>query len=96
MTSKPLARRKFIAISAAAAGLGLLPSNARTSAASPLLIEWAGLWLGSVASIRLYHQDRSAGEQLLRRALAEARRLETVFTLYRHDSLLCELNRSSA
>ncbi len=96
MTSKPLARRKFVAISAAAAGLGLLPWNARTSAASPLLIEWTGLWLGSVASIRLYHQDRSAGEQLLRRALAEARRLETVFTLYRHDSLLCELNRSSA
>jgi thiamine biosynthesis lipoprotein len=81
-------------ISAAAAGLAVGPYGAsRKSAAAPL-IEWRGLSLGSVATIRLHHPDEAAARRLIGQAVAEAQRLETVFSLYRDDSSLCELNRS--
>jgi thiamine biosynthesis lipoprotein len=92
MTSLPT-RRKFVTITAAAAGVGLLPFGASRSKEQPPLIEWQGVSLGSVATIRLYHPDREAGRRLIERVVAEARRLETIFTLYETDSVLCDLNR---
>jgi thiamine biosynthesis lipoprotein len=50
--------------------------------------------LGGIATIRLHHPDRAAGERLLERVVAEARRLEAIFSLYQAESVLCELNRS--
>jgi thiamine biosynthesis lipoprotein len=91
MTSS-LTRRKFVTITAAAAGLGLLQSGISRSKERALLIEWQGVSLGSVATIRLYHPDRTAGQNLIKRVIAEARRLETIFTLYEARSVLCELN----
>jgi len=89
-----LSRRKFIAISAAAGGAGLVPLGAPARAADAHLVEWTGLSLGSVATIRLHHPDKAAGEHLVRQAVDEARRLEAIFSLYREDSVLSELNRS--
>ncbi|AGK57513.1 ApbE family lipoprotein [Hyphomicrobium denitrificans 1NES1] len=86
-------RRKFVTITAAAAGVGLLPFGASRGKERPPLIEWRGVSLGSVAAIRLYHPDREAGQRLIERVVAEARRLETIFTLYETDSVLCDLNR---
>src|SRR5690606_13140937 len=57
------------------------------------LIEWQGVSLGGVATIRLHHPDRAAGQRLLDRVVAEARRLEMIFTLYDTGSVLCDLNR---
>jgi len=89
-----ISRRKFVAISAAAGGLSLLPSGMPTRAATADLVEWNGVMLGGLASLRLYHPDRLAGERILGQAIAEARRLEEIFSLYRPESPLCELNRS--
>ena len=55
-------RRKFLAISAAAAGMELVPFGAEKRAAAASLVEWRGLSLGSVATIRIHHSDRIAGE----------------------------------
>ena len=86
-------RRKFIAISAAAAGLSALPFGSRNKAAGAHLVEWRGTCLGAVATLRVHHPDESAARDLVRRSVAEAGRLEDVFSLYREDSALCQLNR---
>jgi thiamine biosynthesis lipoprotein len=88
-----LSRRKFLTITAAAAGLGLVPFRASRTSAAARLIEWRGLSLGSVATIRLHHPDESVARRLIEKAVAEAQWLETVFSLYRDDSSLSELNR---
>jgi thiamine biosynthesis lipoprotein len=92
MTSYP-SRRKFVTITAAAAGMGLLPFGATRAGDHATMVEWQGVSLGSVATIRLYHPDREAGRRLIERVVAEARRLEMIFTLYETDSVLCDLNR---
>jgi FAD:protein FMN transferase len=86
-------RRKFIAISAAAAGLSALPFGSHNKAAGAHLVEWHGTCLGAVATLRVQHPDESAARDLVRRAVAEADRLEDVFSLYREESALCQLNR---
>lgn len=88
-----LSRRKVIALSAAAGGAALVPFGAPRRAAAAPLLEWTGVSLGAVATIRLAHPDRGAGEHLLRRAVLEAHRLERIFSLYREDTALSELNR---
>lgn len=90
----PLSRRKVIALCAAAGGAALVPLGASRRAGAEPLIEWTGVSLGAVATLRLSHPDRRRGEALLRRAVAEARRLEAIFSLYREDTALSELNRS--
>src|SRR5262245_28688587 len=86
-------RRRFLTISAAAAGLGLIPIGASPRSAAAHLVEWRGTSLGSMATIRIHHTDRVAAERLIKQAVEEAQRLETVFSLYRPDSILCDLNR---
>ena len=89
-----LSRRKVIALCAAAGGAALVPLGTQPRAGSEPLVEWTGISLGSVSTIRLSHPDRRAGKALLRRAVAEARRLEAIFSLYREDTALSELNRT--
>ena len=86
-------RRKFIAISAAAAGLSALPFGTRINTATGHLVEWRGTCLGAVSTLRVHHSDEFAANDLVRRAVAEADRLEDVFSLYREESALCQLNR---
>lgn len=78
-----LNRRRFLTISAAAAGLAA--SGAR---AAPARI-WTGVALGARASIRLDHPE---AEAIAARAAAEISRLEAIFSLYRADSALSRLN----
>lgn len=78
-----LNRRRFLTISAAAAGLAA--SGAR--AASTRV--WTGVALGARASIRLDHPEAGA---IAARAAAEIARLEGIFSLYRADSALSRLN----
>ena len=89
-TSLHPSRRRFLAISAAAAGIGLAPSLAR---AGVPLHRWRGIALGARAEIRLYHPDSWTAEKLLADAEAEIRRLEAVFSLYQADSAIARLNR---
>lgn len=87
-------RRKVIALCAAAGGAALVPFGAQPRAGSEPLVEWTGISLGAVSTIRLAHPDRRAGYELLHRAVAEARRLEAIFSIYRVDTALSELNRT--
>lgn len=82
-----IARRRMLAILAGVAGLPALPpcASAKTSA-----VDWRGVALGAEARIILHHP---AAETLVPGALAELRRLENIFSLYRADSDLSRLNR---
>lgn len=84
-------RRRFIGITAAAAGLSLVPFG-RAAGAEAHLVTWRGQAMGAVASLQVHHHDCAAAERLVERALAEVRRLEQVFSLYREDSALATLN----
>lgn len=77
-----LTRRRFLAISAAVAGL---PAAARGAEA----FLWQGVALGARATIRLTHPEAPA---ITRRAMAEIERLETIFSLYQRQSALSRLN----
>lgn len=84
-------RRRFIALTAAAAGVALLPGGAAFQG-EPL--RWKGDALGADASLELYVPDRAAGRRILAECLAELERLERIFSLYRNDSELVRLNRA--
>ena len=87
-----LSRRRFIGITASAAGLSLLPLD-RAARADAQLVTWQGQAMGAMATMQIHHHDRAAAERLIERSLAEVRRLEQVFSLYRDDSALARLNR---
>lgn len=78
-------RRRFIAISAAAALAGPV-------SAAPTRY-WTGTALGARASITLAHPDAA---EIVTAVLHEIDRLEDVFSLYRPDSALSRLNRDGA
>lgn len=88
----PLNRRRFIAITAAAAGLSLL-SSGREALAEAHAVTWRGQALGAPATLTIHHHDRAAAGALVERSVAEVARLERIFSLYRQDSALSELNR---
>ncbi|NVO12463.1 MAG: FAD:protein FMN transferase [Rhodoplanes sp.] len=87
-------RRRFVAVTAAAAGFALLPAGLRPRADEGALVTWTGVALGAVASLRIHHPDRAEAERLVAAAVAETRRLEAIFSLWRDDSALAVLNRS--
>jgi FAD:protein FMN transferase len=91
--ARPITRRRFVRISAAATALGLLASG-RPARAGATPVTWRGTMLGAVATLEIHHDDRSEAERLVSVARAEARRLERVFSLYLKDSALAELNRT--
>jgi len=91
--SPHLSRRRLIGITAAAAGLGLVPFG-RPARADAHLVTWRGQAMGAVATLQVHHHDRAVAERLVERSLAEVRRLEAVFSLYREDSALVALNRN--
>ncbi len=90
-----LNRRRFIAITASAAGLSLLP-HGWSGAARAEAVTWHGQALGAPATLTIHHHDRAAAERLVERTVVEAARLERIFSLYRDDSALTELNRVGA
>jgi len=88
-------RRRFIAITAAAGGLPLLPFAAARAApgTNSLLRVWSGAALGADATMQIHHPDPAAADRLIVASLAEVERLERVMSLYRPDSALSRLNR---
>ncbi len=88
-------RRRFLGISAAATGLALLPLRGWAKAEAQT-VEWEGVALGARTSIRIHHQDRVIAAEALRLVMQDLRRLEAVFSLYRDDSALAQLNRQGS
>jgi len=95
---RPIGRRRAIHLMAAAAGgLGLAALAGRAFATkTAALARWRGTALGAEASIALYHPDPETAQRLIAASVAEVRRLEGVFSLYRADSALSRLNRQGA
>ncbi|MFO1059733.1 MAG: FAD:protein FMN transferase [Dongiaceae bacterium] len=90
-----VSRRRFIGLSAAAAGVALRPLwPGRADPAPPRLAVWRGVALGADAQLQIHHPDPAEGRRLIGLALAEVARLEAVLSLYRPDSALVALNRS--
>lgn len=93
-----LTRRRFIGITAAAAGIAVLPlsrpAGGKTGPATPEPVIWRGTALGAGAELRLYHPDKHFARSLIEKSLGEVERLEKIFSLYRDDSLLVKLNRN--
>jgi len=81
-------RRRFLTIFAAAGTLAAVPFASQPQ--HPIRT-WKGVAMGSAASIRLSHPDADA---ILSRATRELERLENIFSLYRNDSILAQLNRN--
>jgi thiamine biosynthesis lipoprotein len=56
--------------------------------------EQQGVLLGAEARIRAYHHDAASARSAIDACFAEARRLESIFSLHRPDSALSRLNRA--
>ena len=65
-----LTRRRFVGISAAAAGLAILPFGA-IAAMPAQAVRWRGRALGAAAELIVHHHDREHAERLVARAQAE-------------------------
>lgn len=97
--NKSLSRRRFIHVSAAAAGLALLPISecfaaAQAARSAGQLRVWRGAALGADAMLQIHHPDPAEAERLIECCLAETRRLESIFSLYVEDSAIRRLNRA--
>ncbi len=91
-------RRRFIAITAAAGGLPLLPFVAARAgpSANSLLRVWSGAALGADATLQIHHPDPATADRLIAASLVEVERLENELSLYRLDSAISRLNRDGA
>lgn len=87
--SRSVNRRRFLTISAAAAGSLLVPG---AGIAAGGLHRWQGIALGARAEIVLNHPDRDVAEDTFFRMENEIRRLEAIFSLYEASSELSRLN----
>ena len=89
MAPANLTRRRMIAIAAATAGSAFLAGGRRAAAGDA--VRWRGSALGAQVSIDIFHPDREEAERIVQRCvLAEVRRLEQQFSLYRADSAICD------
>jgi len=93
MATERLTRRRALGLLAAAAGL---PLALRATRATAEVVTWHGRALGAPATLILHHPDRGEAERLLAACAAELDRLEGIFSLYRPESALSELNRARA
>jgi thiamine biosynthesis lipoprotein len=89
-------RRRVICLVAAASGVGLAGAigviAGRSSNPEVSLHRWQGTALGADASMLINVPDAKLAKRLISLALAEIDRLEHIFSLYRLDSALAQLN----
>lgn len=86
-------RRRFLTISAAAAGLPLLGVTGSLAAPGGTLHRWRGAAMGARVTLLLNHPDASQAQALIAAVTAEVRRLEKIFSLFLPGSALSRLNR---
>jgi thiamine biosynthesis lipoprotein len=92
--ARPVTRRRVLQIIASAGGLAFAGGScAVTSAPASAAHTWRGVALGAQASITLCHGDAVNARRLLYLCVAEIRRLEDIFSLYRRGSAITQLNR---
>ncbi len=85
-----ISRRRFLSVVAAFGAAG--PFAGPRAATQPLVSTWRGNALGALASLTLVDPDRARARRAIAACVAEVRRLESIFSLYRSDSALSRLN----
>jgi len=84
-------RRSFLV---AASALGALSAiGAKADSKDVQLVRWTGAALGAKASINLYHSDPVWAREQLDKCQREIERFENLFSLYRPQSAVRQLNR---
>jgi FAD:protein FMN transferase len=87
-------RRRALRLIGAVGGLAVAPGLKAVAAVLPVEPRiWRGTALGAEASIVIYHPDAERARRLIGLCIAEIQRLEAIFSLYRADSALSNLNR---
>lgn len=82
-------RRRFLQIAAASAAAVVLPSLAARSMQRQVV---RGVVLGAETEMQLYHPDPGTARAAAQECFAEAKRLESIFSLQQADSALSRLN----
>lgn len=90
-------RRQILAFFASSMALSQMPLAAlaagKDAAPSVELVEWRGIALGADAQLKIYHEDKQEALVLLDAVMQEVQRQERLFSLYRDDSVITQLNR---
>lgn len=92
MMLQKINRRRFISISAAAVGVGMIDPSNGMAKAMPEMVRWQGAALGAQAEIMLYALDRAKAREIFIRCQNEIDRLEKIFSLYVKGSAINRLN----
>lgn len=93
MALKKIKRRRFLSISAAAIGTGLCHPLTGLAQQKLEMSRWKGAALGAKAGIKLYGDDPRKAHDIFSKCQNEITRLEKIFSLYRTDSTVSQLNR---
>ncbi|MEH6474828.1 MAG: FAD:protein FMN transferase [Sneathiella sp.] len=88
-------RRQFIVAASAVGALSVVGSPVMATEGAQL-VTWKGAALGAEASIQLYHPDPKWARRQLERCHKEINRLENLFSLYRPNSSICQLNKNGS
>lgn len=92
----PINRRRFISISGAIVGVGLIDPLQALAENKLELVKWRGAALGAKAQILLYTNDPDKSTEVFLKCQREIDRLEKIFSLYRADSAISHLNEKGA
>lgn len=88
-------RRRVIKMLAAGSLSCALPVNALSAvlAKESSFHEWHGFALGAEISLQLYHHDPCEARRIIEGSLKIIQDMETLFSLYRQDSVISQLNK---
>lgn len=92
--AKGINRRQAIRIIAASAALPLGLVALQTARGQSGYETWHGLSLGGPASLTVWHENPAFARATILRLRSEIERLEAVFSLFRNDSEIVQLNRA--
>jgi FAD:protein FMN transferase len=96
--AKPVARsgattrRRALRVLAAAAGLPVLIAAVRATAPKGQFYTWRGEVLDAVSELTLWHTNAAFAQRTILRVRDEIERFERIFSLYRQDSEISQLN----
>ncbi|MCW5716460.1 MAG: FAD:protein FMN transferase [Bauldia sp.] len=89
-----MSRRQALKVVAATAAIPVAVTGWRLLGPAATFHTWEGEVLGAVSSLTLYHSNATYARRTIDRMIAEVRRLEAVFSLFRPTSELSRLNAS--
>jgi thiamine biosynthesis lipoprotein len=93
VTGRPVPRRYVLRVLGAGAVLGAGVLTLGGLREKPEPSRWHGEVLGAMSAMTLWHPNPRLAERTIARMLVEIDRLDRVFSLYRSDSELVQLNR---